>query len=191
MPPTPTTRLIMGTAIVPHVTAANDTLFVRIHLPNDAALTPPYPVMLFLPDMMCSAASYAWLAQRMAAHGFAAPIGGMFSAPHGAVCAALLPNVMAVNLQALRARSPGSETLKRYDEVARLVTGSDSASADDGVRWVAELVRDLQIPGLRAYGISSQHTDELVVKAAQASSMKANPIQLTTQELAAVLGAAL
>ena len=126
-----------------------------------------------------------------AAHGFAAPIGGMFSAPHGAVCAALLPNVMAVNLQALRARSPGSETLKRYDEVARLVTGSDSASADDGVRWVAELVRDLQIPGLRAYGISSQHTDELVVKAAQASSMKANPIQLTTQELAAVLGAAL
>ena len=29
-----------------------------------------------------------------AVHGFAAPIGGMFPAPHGAVCAALLPHVM-------------------------------------------------------------------------------------------------
>ena len=38
-----------------------------------------------------------------AVHGLAAPIGGMFSAPHGAVCAALLPHVMAANLRALRA----------------------------------------------------------------------------------------
>lgn len=126
-----------------------------------------------------------------AAHGFAAPIGGMFPAPHGAVCAVLLPHVMAANLQALRARASSSETLKRYDEVGRIVTGNASASADDGVRWVAELVRDLRIPGLSAYGISTLHTDELVAKAAQASSMKANPIQLTTQELAAVLEAAL
>ena len=126
-----------------------------------------------------------------AAHGFAAPIGGMFTAPHGAVCASLLPHVMAGNLQALRARSPGSETLKRYDEVARLITGVASASADDGVHWVSELVRDLRIPGLSAYGISKQHIDELVAKAAQASSMMANPIQLTSQELAAVLEAAL
>jgi len=126
-----------------------------------------------------------------AAHGFAAPIGGMFSAPHGAVCAALLPNVMAANLQALRVRSPDSETLKRYDEVARLVTGNASAEADEGVHWIAELVRDLRIPGLSAYGISSQHTDELVAKAEQASSMKANPIQLMSSELAAVLEAAL
>ncbi|HEX5218453.1 MAG TPA: iron-containing alcohol dehydrogenase [Verrucomicrobiae bacterium] len=126
-----------------------------------------------------------------AAHGFAAPIGGMFPAPHGAVCAALLPHVMATNLRALRTRSPGSATLNRYDEVARLVTGNASASADDGVRWVAELVRDLRIPGLSAYGISATHIDELVAKAAQASSMKANPIQLTTQELVVLLEAAL
>src|SRR6185503_19212740 len=41
-----------------------------------------------------------------AVHGFAAPIGGMFAAPHGAVCAALLPHVMVANLRALRERSP-------------------------------------------------------------------------------------
>ena len=126
-----------------------------------------------------------------AAHGFAAPIGGMFPGPHGAVCAALLPQVMAANLRALRARLPGSETLRRYDEVAQLATGNASAKADDGVRWVTELVRDLRIPGLSAYGISNQDIGELVAKAAQASSMKANPIELTTQELGDVVTAAL
>src|SRR5262249_904793 len=35
-------------------------------------------------------------------HGFAAPIGGMFGAPHGGVCAALLPFGLEVNLRALR-----------------------------------------------------------------------------------------
>lgn len=126
-----------------------------------------------------------------AVHGFAAPIGGMFPAPHGAVCAALLPRVMAANLHALRTRLPDSEVLKRYDEVAQRVTGATAATAEDGVKWVAELVRDLRIPGLSAYGISRQHTNDLVAKAAQASSMKANPVQLTTEELAGVLEAAL
>lgn len=126
-----------------------------------------------------------------AAHGFAAPIGGMFPAPHGAVCAALLPHVMAANIQALRKRSPTSEALRRYDEVARLITQGDSAQADDGVRWVGDLVRDLQIPGLGTYGITRQHVGELVAKATQASSMKANPIPLAAEELAGILEAAL
>ena len=58
-----------------------------------------------------------------AVHGFAGPIGGMFPAPHGAVCAALLPHVMATNVRALRQRSLGSVALQRYDEVARMLTG--------------------------------------------------------------------
>jgi len=43
-----------------------------------------------------------------AVHGFASPIGGMFRAPHGAVCAALLPHVMETNLIALRERAPAA-----------------------------------------------------------------------------------
>src|SRR5664279_1027412 len=35
-----------------------------------------------------------------AVHGFAAPLGGMWNAPHGAVCAALLPYAMEVNIRA-------------------------------------------------------------------------------------------
>jgi len=37
-----------------------------------------------------------------AVHGFAGPLGGMYSAPHGVICARLLPFVMAANVQALR-----------------------------------------------------------------------------------------
>lgn len=126
-----------------------------------------------------------------AAHGFAAPIGGMFSAPHGAVCAALLAPVMAMNLTVLRAQSPQAEAINRYGEVAHLLTGSLRARADDGVAAVRDLVRELQIPPLRAYGISAAHVSGLVEKAARASSMKANPVTLSREQLTDILAAAI
>jgi alcohol dehydrogenase class IV len=122
-----------------------------------------------------------------AVHGFAAPIGGMFPAPHGAVCAALLPHATEVNVRALRQRAPGSEALRRYDEVARLITGDPHAAAADGVRWIGELCERLEIPPLRTYGVTPEHFAGLVEKAAKASSMKANPIVLTADELTEIL----
>jgi alcohol dehydrogenase class IV len=126
-----------------------------------------------------------------AVHGFAGPIGGEFPAPHGAVCAALLPQVMAANLLALRQRQPGAEALRRYEEVARLVSGSATATAESGIEWVRKLVADLNIPGLSHYGLKREHTAELVEKASHASSMKANPIVLTPGELTEILERAL
>ena len=122
-----------------------------------------------------------------AVHGLASPIGGSFPAPHGAVCAALLPHVMEANLQAARTRPTAAPVLSRYAEVARLLTGDATATAEDGVRWVRALVAELQIPPLRTYGISSEHVPALVKQAAQASSMKANPLPLTAGELTAIL----
>ncbi len=126
-----------------------------------------------------------------AVHGFAGPIGGMFPAPHGAICARLLPPVMAANVQALRQRAPGSPALARYDEVARLLTGRLDAAAADGVAWVEELAATLTIPRLAAYGIGAADIPEIVAKSRQASSMKANPILLTNDELSAILRDAL
>jgi alcohol dehydrogenase class IV len=122
-----------------------------------------------------------------AVHGFAGPIGGMFPAPHGAVCAALLPHVMAMNLRALRERSPDSPTLERYRQVATFVTGDLQANVDAGGAWVSRLVAELQIPPLCVYGLKSEHIAEVVAKAGNASSMKANPIVLTPEELTEVL----
>jgi alcohol dehydrogenase class IV len=115
----------------------------------------------------------------------------MFPAPHGAICAALLPHVMEANLRALERRQPGSDALRRYAQVARLVTGKDGATVGEGVDWVRRLVADLRIPPLGSYGITRSHTAELVEKARNASSMKANPIALTEEELAKVLESAL
>jgi alcohol dehydrogenase class IV len=127
-----------------------------------------------------------------AVHGFAAPIGGLFpQAPHGAVCAALLPHVMRVNLRASRERDPGSAALRRYDQVARIVTGSDKASADDGVEWVTDLCAALRIPRLGFHGITAADIPLLVQNGSRASSMKPNPILLTSDELAGILNAAI
>jgi alcohol dehydrogenase class IV len=126
-----------------------------------------------------------------AVHGFAGPIGGMFPASHGAVCAALLPHVMATNLRALRERDPSGDALRRYNRVATLLTGNPHAVADAGVEWVQELVSALPIPKLGIYGVREEHVADIVAKAANASSMKANPIVLTAEELAQTLRLAL
>lgn len=126
-----------------------------------------------------------------AVHGFAAPIGGMFDAPHGAVCAALLPHVMDVNLRALRERAPGSEPLRRYETVARILTGKPDAAAEDGSEWVSRLSEKLGIPPLRSYGIAQRDVPVLVEKASKASSMKGNPLALTPDELTEILARSL
>ena len=124
-----------------------------------------------------------------AVHGFAAPIGGMFPAPHGAVCAALLPHAMDVNIRALRTRAP--EKLTRYHEIARLLTGRPHATAPDGVAWVADLCRELEIPPLRTYGVTQSDLAVVSEKAARSSSMKGNPIVLNADELREIISLSL
>ncbi len=118
-----------------------------------------------------------------AVHGFAAPVGGMFEAPHGAVCAALLPATLEVNLRALRARAPSPPALPRFQEVAALLTGRAEARAEEGITWVRELCEALRVPGLGAYGLTEAEVPRLVARARAASSMKANPLPLTDEEL--------
>jgi alcohol dehydrogenase class IV len=122
-----------------------------------------------------------------AVHGFAAPVGGRWPAPHGAVCAAVLPHAMEINVRALRSREPGGDALRRYDEVARLITGRPRANAEDGVQWIGQLCRQLEIPPLATYGVTNPDTASLVQQAAKASSMKGNPIVLNEEELLEII----
>jgi len=122
-----------------------------------------------------------------AAHGFAGPMGGMFSAPHGTICGRLLPHVVAVNVHALQERMPGSKALRRYDEVGQILTGDASATADDAVAWVQELCDALQVPPLSSYGVTEEDFAVLIEKASVSSSMQGNPIKLTTEEMGEIL----
>lgn len=121
-----------------------------------------------------------------AVHGFAAPIGGMFDAAHGAVCAALLPAVMQVNLRAVASRGSHS-TIERFNELGRLLTGNADADGSAAVRTVEKLTSELQVARLGAFGIGAEHFDLLCERAASASSMKANPVELTRNEQREIL----
>lgn len=122
-----------------------------------------------------------------AVHGLAAPIGGMFPAPHGAVCARLLPCVVQANVRALKAQGGSNEPLRRYDEIAQMLTGYANASAPDSVVWLGGLCREFSIPPLSEYGLHSSSFDEISTKAARSSSMQGNPVQLSAMQLREVL----
>lgn len=126
-----------------------------------------------------------------AVHGFAAPLGGLFGAPHGQICASLLPFVTAANIRALQNRAPDSPSLTAYAEAAALLTGLAKASPEDGVAWLAALCGRLGAPSLAQLGLAAADVPLVVEKAAQASSMKGNPVELTREELADILTAAL
>lgn len=121
------------------------------------------------------------------AHGFAAPIGGIYGAPHGEICARMLVPVTRANIAALRKRDPQSNRLERYRQVAVLLTGNPKASPDEAIDWLETLCRDLSIPHLQDMGVKQEDFPNLVEKAQKASSMKGNPIQLTVQELEEIL----
>jgi alcohol dehydrogenase class IV len=125
-----------------------------------------------------------------AVHGLAGPLGGMFPAPHGAVCAVLLAGVIEANIAAAR-RTGGGDTLARYAEIARLLTTDATAPPEAAAAWVRQLVAELTIPPLSAYGMTAADIPAVVDKAGQASSMRGNPVSLDAETLDAIVGDAL
>lgn len=125
-----------------------------------------------------------------AVHGLAAPLGGALGAPHGALCARLLPEVWAANVAALEARQPDAPALGRYREAAALLTGRSEASLSQGETWLRDLVKSLHIPGLDAWGLTEAAMPGLCAQARRASSMQGNPVALDEMELLAILQAA-
>ena len=133
---------------------------------------------------MCLAAMFSGIglanAGLGAVHGFAAPVGGMFHAPHGAVCATMLSHVMEVNVRTLRTREPQGEGLRRYQEIDRLF-------GMNAIVWIRETCRMMKIPPLSTYGVKPADYPALIEKAAASNSMRGNPIALTPDEMREIL----
>jgi len=122
-----------------------------------------------------------------AVHGLAGPLGGRLRAPHGAICARLLPYVMEANVRALQAREPGSQALERYREVSVLLTGNPAATEAEGIDWVYALCEELNVLPLSDFGLTPSEIPEIVAQSRKASSMRGNPIVLADDELTQVL----
>lgn len=122
-----------------------------------------------------------------AVHGLAGPIGGLASAPHGAVCACLLPVVVDKNIHAMLKRDPENLALEKYRQIARTLLHKSDADFDDLMDFLYRLKITLKIPPLSAFGLKQSDFELLVTNAQNSSSMKGNPIQLTIDELSSIL----
>jgi alcohol dehydrogenase class IV len=122
-----------------------------------------------------------------AVHGFAAVIGGMFDAPHGDICARLLPIVFEVNCREIQKTSECTKYLSRFIQISRWLVGRDNAGIEDGVYFLSNLAEKLNIPSLSIYGLDSSRIEEIAQKARNASSMKGNPVRLNDDVLIEIM----
>jgi alcohol dehydrogenase class IV len=122
-----------------------------------------------------------------AVHGLAGVIGGEISAPHGAICACLLPLVMQTNVKALATRLPQHQSLRRYTEIGRLLTGRPDATHYDAIQWVKDICKKFNIHSLSKFGLLENQFTSLIEMAMRSSSMQGNPITLFDEELRSIL----
>ena len=122
-----------------------------------------------------------------AVHGLAGPLGGLTGAPHGEICAALIPFVTRVNIRELRRLNGTSEVLQRYQKLASLLTGNASAEVEETSTWLLELSEELKIRSLSELGLKKKDLTLAVEMAQKASSMKGNPVALTSGDLTEIV----
>jgi alcohol dehydrogenase class IV len=122
-----------------------------------------------------------------AVHGLAGPIGGEIAAPHGAICASLLPNVLATDFSALINRAPKHPVLVRYATVGKLLCGDPSATPAKGIQWIQDFCSHSNIRPLSSFGLAENQFNDIIEKALKSSSMKGNPITLYPDELRNIL----
>ncbi|MDR1215001.1 MAG: iron-containing alcohol dehydrogenase [Propionibacteriaceae bacterium] len=120
-----------------------------------------------------------------AAHGIAAPAGGLLGAPHGAITAAVMPAVCRHNLAAARAGQAPRAVEERYAEVGYLLTGRRTPEA--GIEWFAQTAALLGVEGLASYGLTEAQIPALAEASARSSSSKGNPVSLTPSDFEAIL----
>ena len=124
-----------------------------------------------------------------AVHGLAGPLGGMFHAPHGALCAHLLPIVLEHNHRLLKAS--GSSRIERFNELGPLLTGDAGSGSAAAIDFTHSLNRSFGVASLSSHGVLASDIPLIVEKGSRASSMKGNPVHLTEPALKDILEAAL
>lgn len=122
-------------------------------------------------------------------HGFAGVIGGMYDAPHGAVCASLLWAANVVNMQRIKDYDPNNEAAHKYAMLGSILSGIDYDEDKHEVlfRAVSETLEKwreiLKIPHLSDFGVTKDDFWKILEK----SSQKANPVELTESEMEKIL----
>lgn len=112
-------------------------------------------------------------------HGLAGPLGGLSHAAHGAICGALLPHGLRANAEA--GNDPVLQV--RIAEVQGWIAQAFGGAAEDAVETLHHWSREAGLPGLDAQGITEATRAKAARDAVSSSSMKANPVALTEEQL--------
>lgn len=109
-------------------------------------------------------------------HGIAGPLGGLCGAPHGAICGALLPAGIAAN----RDNVVDADQKARIDQVIGWIAEVFETSTDQALPRLREWIIQSGLPGLASIGVTEEQIIAASQAAASSSSMKANPVELST-----------
>lgn len=123
-------------------------------------------------------------------HGLAQPLGSLFPLPHGVACGTTVAAATRVNIDALRQRLPQSPALVKYARVGRLLADKaeleDSQAQEALVEVLEQWTERLSLPRLGEYCISEAEIP-LIVANSRGNSMKTNPVELSDEEIAAIV----
>lgn len=121
-----------------------------------------------------------------AVHGFAGVIGGQTGAPHGEICGALLPAVLASHVEKAKA---GTQVHTRLMWVLGLIDTAFEVETGAGLSALRNWSRDMGLRDLAQMGLDPEDHAQVAKLSAGASSMKGTPFALTETELIAILRA--
>lgn len=116
-------------------------------------------------------------------HGLAGPLGGLIAAPHGAICGTLLPHGLAMNAE--RAADP-----TRINQVIAWIAEAFETTPENAICSLVKWSREHGLPTLAQMGFMPQHLHQAAEAAATSSSMQANPVRLSVQDLAILMATA-
>lgn len=123
-------------------------------------------------------------------HGLASPLGAFFPIPHGVVCGTLVAAATAVNIDALQRRAPHSPALAKYAQAGRVLSGQVDVHDETARQCLLDLLEQwstrMGLPTLDAYGVQEADFNRIVANS-RGSSMKTNPVELTDDEIGAIL----
>lgn len=115
-----------------------------------------------------------------AVHGLAGVIGGVTTAPHGAICGAALGPVLAMN----RDHAPDPA---RVEEICHAIAEGFGGTAADAPQTLASWARAAGLPGLQAQGLDPARHQAVAEASLASSSMKGNPFAPSVAQLCEVL----
>ena len=121
-----------------------------------------------------------------AVHGFAGVIGGQTGAPHGEICGALLPAVLASHVEKAKA---GTQVHTRLMWILDLIDTAFEVETGAGLSALRNWSRDMGLRDLAQMGLVPEDHAQVAKLSAGASSMKGTPFALTHEDLIAILRA--